>query len=160
MTITEVRQSRSVLLPFLLVAALFTCGCDVDKIANHFAGPDVLSGNNTAKGGLGYTPRGSDKEWSRTVFTCRGSVSGAGVTTIRAGRSGGDLPLTVTADKTGVRSLDVESPDGPVSFDHGSCSILDLKMDPSAGITGNVKFRCAKDGSTLVGSVSFNQCGN
>lgn len=167
MRMVGVRQNRSILLPFLLGAALCTCGCDVEKMANRFTGPDSLSGRNAAKGGLGYTPQSSGKEWSHTVFTCRGSISEAGVTTIRAGKSGGDLPLTVIADKTGVRSLKADTPDGSVSFDHASCSILDLKMNLPAGasgappeITGKVTFKCAKDGGTLEGSVDFNQCGN
>ena len=155
-------KSSSILLP-TFCACILLGGCDVDKIGNRVSDTHIISGANTAKGGLSYTPAGSEKEWSHTVFTCRGSVSATGVITLRAGKSGSDLPLTVIADKAGSISLQLQAPDGLETFDRASCSNIDLKMNPQHGVvgdlTGKVTFGCAKEGKTINGSVYFNQCG-
>lgn len=160
----ETRKACNTLV--LVSLATFLYGCDVDGIGNRFSGSHALSGNNTARGGLSYTSAGSDKEWSHTFFTCRGSVSSAAVTTLRIGKSEGNLPLTVIADKDHVSSVQLQGPDGTASFGPESCSTLILKPDAANGpggangiLSGKFDFQCAKDGRTLNGGAMFHQCG-
>ena len=149
-----------------LSLCMLPCGCDVQKIGNRISAADDVSPSGTAQGGLSYTPASSDKQWSQTFFICHGSTTDAGMTTVRAGSNGGNLPLTVIADKMEIRSLELKSPQGAIVFAPENCSHLTLNRaspnglrDAGGTITGKVAFQCVKDGKSLTGAVVFNQCG-
>ena len=144
--------------------ALALFGCNVEKLANRMeAGESHFpSGRQEARGGVSYSASGSARDWSRTISTCRSSVAAS----VRFGASGGDLPLTITQDGGGPSSVQLQSPDGVLTFNRQACSVL--KSDPipdSAatavpGSTGNIVFECSNDGKTVRGRVLFNQCGS
>ena len=162
------RQIRAEFPALLGAGFLLLCGCNIDKIANRMDGPHFPTGHNDAAGGVAYFASGlSGKEWSRTVFTCRSSIPGPGLVTIRLGASTHDLPLTLTEDSKGIRSVQLDSPDGPLTFDRSSCD--DLKTDPlpttntlppMPGNTGKLTFTCKSGTRFVQGSVEFNDCGN
>jgi hypothetical protein len=147
-------------------AALFLCGCNVQKIADFMEAHEshFPSGNQEARGGVSFIVEGSSREWSRTLSTCRSSGAGSGSATIRFGAIGGDRPLILTDDNTGPTSVQVDSPDGKLTFNRSSCSVLksdpipDSAAKPVQGSTGNVAFVCSSGDKTVQGRALFNHC--
>jgi hypothetical protein len=146
---------------------LALCSCNLDKLANQMEAREshFPSGHHEARGGVSYTSSVSGPDWSRTVFTCRSSGVVSGLATIHFGAGSGDLPLTVTQDVTGPSSVQLVTPNGSLTFDRPRCSTLMSAPIPNAGAnpvlgsTGVIVFDCSKDGKSIRGRVSFNQCG-